>query len=91
MKCISWHPFKSLLVSGSKDHLIKLWCPKSGKALSTLHGHKNTVLSVQWNKNGHWFASVSRDQMVKLYDIRTLKEMQSFRGHKKEVCCKFHC
>ena len=29
--CIDWHPFKSLIITGSKDNLIKLWCPKSGK------------------------------------------------------------
>ena len=36
VKCIDWHPSKGLLASGSKDNLVKLWDPKSGKPLSTL-------------------------------------------------------
>lgn len=52
------------------------------------HDHKNSVTSVQWNKNGNWLLSGSRDHVIKLYDIRMLKEVQSFRGHKKEVTCK---
>lgn len=95
---MDWHPQKSLIVSGSKDNLIKMWDPKSGKNVSTMyvhdkcsklthisHGHKNTVLQVRWNQNGNWLVSGSRDQTLKLYDIRTLKEMQTFKGHKKEV------
>jgi polyadenylation factor subunit 2 len=42
VKCISWHPSKALLVSGSKDNLIKLWDPRSGKNTYTIHGHKST-------------------------------------------------
>lgn len=52
------------------------------------HGHKNTVLALQWNQNGNWLVTAGRDQLVKVYDIRTMKELQIFRGHKKEICCK---
>ena len=51
------------------------------------HGHRNTILGVQWNKNGNWLLTGSRDQLVRVYDIRTMKEMQSFKGHKREVQC----
>lgn len=30
--------------AGSKDGLVKLWCPRSGRNLSTLHGHKGTIM-----------------------------------------------
>jgi polyadenylation factor subunit 2 len=59
-----------------QDNLIKLWDPRMGTALSTLYGHKNTVMNVAWNKNGNWLLSASRDQLVKLYDIRTMKEVR---------------
>ncbi|KAJ3304100.1 hypothetical protein HDV03_003086 [Kappamyces sp. JEL0829] len=74
-----------LLGSGSKDNLAKLWDPKSGKNIATLHGHKNTVMQMQWNANGNWLVTACRDQLVRVYDIRTMKEMQVFRGHKREV------
>lgn len=46
VKTVEWHPYKSLIVSGSKDNLIKLWDPRTGNSLSTLYGHKNTIMKV---------------------------------------------
>jgi len=36
VKCAQWHPTKGLIVSGSKDNLIKFWDPRTGTCLSTL-------------------------------------------------------
>lgn len=88
VKCVQWHPTKALIVSGSKDNQqpIKLWDPKSGTALSTLHAHKSTVMDLKWNDNGNWLITASRDHLLKLFDIRKLgTELQIFRGHKKEA------
>jgi polyadenylation factor subunit 2 len=92
---LDWHPTKGLLASGSKDNLLKLWDPKTGKALTTLHGHKHTITGLKWNKNGliliyflrlgNWLLSSSRDCILRLFDIRTMKEIRAFRGHEKEV------
>ena len=78
------------MVSGSKDSQqpIKLWDPKSGQTLYTIHAHKSTVMDCAWNKNGNWLLTASRDHLLKLFDIRNLKEeLQTFRGHKKEASC----
>lgn len=91
VKCVDWHPVKSLLVSGSKDNQqpIKLWDPRSGASLATMHAHKNTVMDLSWNRNGNWLLTASRDHLIKIFDIRNLgQEMQTFRGHKKEACCE---
>lgn len=37
VKCVKWHPTKGLLVSGSKDNLIKFWDPRTSKVLTTLY------------------------------------------------------
>lgn len=88
VKCVDWHPQKGIVVSGSKDNQqpIKLWEPKSGTTIATIHAHKSTVMDLQWNNNGNWLLSASRDHLLKLFDIRNLKEeVQTFRGHKKEA------
>jgi len=94
VKCVDWHPQKGIVVSGSKDNQqpIKLWEPKSGQVLATIHAHKSTVMDCAWNANGNWLITASRDHLLKLFDIRNLKEeMQTFRGHKKEASAvKWH-
>ncbi|XP_034941310.1 uncharacterized protein Wdr33 [Chelonus insularis] len=88
VKCVHWHPQKSLVISGSKDNQqpIKLWDPKTGQSLATLHAHKSTVMDVKWNENGNWLVTASRDHLLKLFDLRNLsQEVQTFRGHKKEA------
>ena len=65
VKCVDWHPSKALLVSASKDALVKLWCPKTGHCLATMHGHKATITQAQWNANGNWVLTASRDQTCK--------------------------
>ncbi|KAF7634761.1 hypothetical protein Mgra_00005795 [Meloidogyne graminicola] len=48
--------------------------------LHCLHDHKNSVMAVQWNKNGNWLLTGSRDHVIKLYDVRMMREVQTFRG-----------
>ena len=36
VKCVEWHPTKGLLVSGSKDNMMKFWDPRTGNCISTL-------------------------------------------------------
>jgi len=86
VRSVDWHPTRGLLASGSKDSLIKLWDPKSGKCLTTIHAHKNAVVKVRWNpSNANYLLSGSRDQTVKLIDIRMMRSVQSFHGHRREV------
>jgi polyadenylation factor subunit 2 len=88
VKCVDWHPHKSLIASGSKDtqQPVKLWDPRVGASLSTIHAHKHTVMDLKWNKNGNWLLTASRDHLIKLFDVRNMKEeVRAFRGHKKEA------
>lgn len=39
VKSVDWHPYKGIIVSGSKDNQqpIKLWDPKAGISLCTMY------------------------------------------------------
>ncbi len=90
VKCVDWHPYKGLVISGSKDSQqpIIMWDVKNAKKITTLHAHKNTCTDLKWNRfNGNWLISSSRDHLCKLFDLRNLKEeVQIFRGHRKDAC-----
>lgn len=85
-KTCDWHPTKGLIASGSKDHLVKLWDPRSGRCLTTLHGHKNTVTKVMFERvNGLCLATGGRDNTARIFDLRMMRDICLIRGHEKDV------
>ena len=85
-KTVDWHPTKGLLVSGSKDHLVKLWDPRTGRCLTTLHGHKNTVTKVTFEKvKGQCLATSARDQTARIFDLRMMRDICLLKGHEKDI------
>ena len=86
-KSVDWHPTKGLLVSGSKDHQVKLWDPRTGRCLTTLHGHKNTVARTKFEPNrGQLLATCARDQVARIFDLRMMRDICLLRGNEKDIC-----
>lgn len=85
-KSVDWHPSKGLLVSGSKDHQVKLWDPRTGRCLTTLHGHKNTLTRTLFEpRRGQLLATCARDQVARIFDLRMMRDICLLRGHEKEI------
>jgi polyadenylation factor subunit 2 len=85
-KTVDWHPTKGLLVSGSKDHQVKLWDPRTGRCLTTLHGHKNTISKTLFEPNqGQLLATCARDSTARIFDLRMMRDICLLRGHDKDI------
>ncbi|UNI14045.1 pre-mRNA cleavage and polyadenylation factor (CPF) complex subunit, variant 2 [Purpureocillium takamizusanense] len=85
-KTVDWHPTKGLLVSGSKDHLVKLWDPRTSRCLTTLHGHKSTITKVMFEKvRGMCLATSARDQTARVFDLRMMRDICLLKGHEKDI------
>lgn len=85
-KTCDWHPTKGLLVSGSKDHQVKFWEPRTGRCLTTLHTHKNTVTATRFSRVNHnLLATSSRDQTARVFDLRMMRDICILRGHEKPI------
>ena len=85
-KSVDWHPTKGLLVSGSKDHQVKLWDPRNGRCLTTLHGHKNTVAKTLFEPSrGQLLATCARDQAARVFDLRMMRDICLLRGMEKDL------
>ncbi|POR35641.1 Polyadenylation factor subunit 2 [Tolypocladium paradoxum] len=85
-KTVDWHPTKGLLVSGSKDHLVKLWDPRTNRCLTTLHGHKSTITKVMFEKvRGMCLATSARDQTARVFDLRMMRDICLLKGHEKDI------
>jgi len=86
VKSVDWHPTKGLIVSGSKDHLVKLWDPRTAQCLTTLHGHKSTISkSLFQPSQGDLLATCARDQTCRIFDLRSMKDFCILRGHEKDI------
>ncbi|EER24086.1 pre-mRNA cleavage and polyadenylation factor (CPF) complex subunit [Coccidioides posadasii str. Silveira] len=86
VKSCDWHPTKGLLVSGSKDHQVKFWDPRTGRCLTTLHSHKNTVTTTKFSRvNNNLLATSSRDQTGRIFDLRMMRDICILRGHEKPI------
>ncbi len=73
-------------MSGSKDHQVKLWDPRTGRCLTTLHGHKNTVSKTKFEPvKGQLLATSGRDQTARIFDLRMMRDICLLRGNEKEI------
>jgi F-box and WD-40 domain protein 1/11 len=58
-----------LIVSGSNDCKIKVWCASTGDWLRTLVGHDALVCVLSFNPRSGRLVSVSYDKSVKSWDL----------------------
>ena len=82
---VSFSPNGKTLVTGSEDGSIKIWTAE-GKVLQSLSkelGHKKTVWSIDYNKDGA-IASASVDKLVKIWDANG-KFIKNLTGHTRVV------
>jgi polyadenylation factor subunit 2 len=86
VRSLDWHPNKGLIVSGSKDHSVKLWDPRTGRCLTTLNSSKNQVSKTLFEPtSGQLLATCGRDQIVRIFDLRMMRDVLALRGHVNEV------
>ena len=86
VRSCDWHPTKGLIVSGSKDHRVKLWESRSGKCLTTLSSSKNLVTKTVFEKTqGTLLATCGKDQIIRIFDLRMMRDVLLLRGHDSEV------
>jgi WD40 repeat protein len=69
VRAVAWNPDGTRLVSGSEDGSIRLWDPKSDRALRTYRGHSGWVTSVAFSHDGCRIASGSEDRSIRIWDV----------------------
>jgi len=73
------------LVSGSRDHTVRLWSVKERREVAVLSGHMSWVESVAFSADSQWLASGSGDKTVRLWSVKKRGEVAVLSGHAKKV------
>lgn len=76
---------RPVLISGSLDNTIRLWCVRTGRCIRTLFGHTEGIWSLSLDKLR--IASASHDRCIKTWDTDTGMCKQTFVGHRGAVTC----
>ncbi|GMH15771.1 hypothetical protein Nepgr_017612 [Nepenthes gracilis] len=76
----------SMLVSGSDDCKVKVWCTKQEESVINI-GMRANICSVQFNPGSSTHVAVgSADHHIHYYDLRNASQpLHMFSGHKKAV------
>ena len=74
------------IISGSCDHLIKIWDTTSGEEIKRFTGHLHYVLCIAIIDT-HRFVSGSSDNSIKIWDMDSGIVIQTLFGHWSDVNC----
>lgn len=72
-------------VSGSEDHLIRVYDLEGNQAPQVLEGHTNQVRAVALSADGRFVASGSQDETVRVWDLEGTLPPKILRGHTAPV------
>ena len=70
------------MVTASDDQTARLWDAATGKALVTLEGHTDSVMSAAFSPDGTRVVTASDDQTARLWDAATGKALVTLEGHR---------
>jgi WD40 repeat protein len=82
---VAFNPDATRVVSGGKDHSVRVWAVASGTELATMKGHTGVVYSVTYSPDGNRIVSGSNDGTIRLWDAEIFDEVAVLRGHTSYV------
>ena len=82
---VTFSPDGTLILSGGRDNVMKLWQGETGEHIRAFRGHRNWVRSAAFSPDQKTVLSGSRDGTLRLWDIETGRRIRTLSGHKKSV------
>lgn len=83
--CLSLSHDEKLLISGSADSTIRLWCVPTGACLLVYKAHQFAVWDIKFFTFSNFFASGSADSLAKMWTVSKLEPVRIFAYHLVDV------
>ena len=80
---LAFSPVEKLLASASGDKTIKLWNLADASCISTLCGHMQSVLRIQWIDKGMQMISAGADGLIKLWNLKKSESIATYTEHEE--------
>ena len=84
VKAVAFSPNGGHLASGS-DKMVRIWNTATGELEDELEDHTDTVWSVAFSHNSHFFVSGSGDKTIRIWNTTTCKTRYTLMGHTSGV------
>ena len=82
---VAFSPDGGRIVSGGRDHSIRVWDAENGEVVATLISPGRFVTSVVYSPDGRHIVSGDRDNTVRVWDTQSGKENLAFEEHTGSV------
>jgi WD40 repeat protein len=81
LNSVAFSPNGSQIISGSRDHSVRIWDAVSGSQEQTLNGHTRWISSVAFSPDGSQIISGSGDRTVRVWDAVSGAQKHTLTGH----------
>lgn len=93
--CIEFSPVDGFLLSGGRDHHIRLWSIFTRSCVCIYRAHNDAIYDIRYSPFGYYFATASKDGSARVwvqdctFSLREFSKQQNY--HYDEVMCvDFH-
>ena len=80
VRCLSFNPDGTWLVSGSYGGVIKIWDALGGYERASMHGHADIVRAICFSPDGKLAATAGDDATIKIWNAATGQEIMAITG-----------
>lgn len=100
VRCVTFHPVESLVITGSEDRTLKLWnldkaailrkganASQDLEPVYTFRRHTGPILSVTMHPSGEQFYSSGLDSVIALWNIPS-GDIDPYEAYDKNILCK---
>uniref|UniRef100_A0A8C0BG49 Sperm associated antigen 16 n=1 Tax=Buteo japonicus TaxID=224669 RepID=A0A8C0BG49_9AVES len=91
VNCLALHHRKDIVVTGSNDHLWKMWALPDGNIIMTGEGHTDWLSGCCFHPSGRQLVTSSGDTTVRIWDCSKRGCILTLEGHAHAVWdCSWH-